>query len=419
MPAGLRALQHRNFRFFWTGQLISLIGTWMQTLAQSWLVLQLTHGDPLALGLVAVAQFTPVIIFGLFAGVLADAIPKRKALIFTQAASGVLALILGLLVVSGQVQVWHVFVVAALLGCVNAVDMPVRQAFVSEMVEREDVANAVALNSAIFNGARIIGPAIAGLLIGFTGLAACFLLNAASYIAVIIGLIAMRQEELRVMPPSGLQRNVRSVIDQLTEGLRYVRDEPTVRLAMTVLGIVSTVALNFSVLLPLLASDVLHGDAGTYGFLMAATGVGSFGSAIMIAFGQRPTPRLLLAGAAAIGAGSVALAFSRFLPISMLLMLVVGWGVIAMAATTNTLIQLTTPDALRGRVMGVYTTVFAGSTPVGGLFAGAMAAEAGAPVALAAGGALALLTVGYAFWRLPGGRSRAFSYERVAQPRRP
>jgi len=386
----------------------------MQQVAQGWLVLELTN-DPWALGLMAAAQFLPVIVLGLFAGVLADAVSKRRALMATQAASMVLAVVLGTLVHLGQVEVWHVFVLAGLLGVVNAFDMPVRQAFVVEMVGREDIANAVAFNSAVFNGTRIVGPAVAGLLIATVGIAICFFINGVSYLAVIISLFAMRASELRESPPSIVQRSVRSVIDSLTEGLRYVRDEPTVRLSLTVLGIVATVALNFQVLLPLLARDVLGGGADTFGFLMAASGVGSLVSALSIAFGQRPTPRLLLAGAAAIGLAMIGLGVSRLLPLSLLLMLVTGWGVIAMAATTNTLIQLTTPDALRGRVMSVYTTVFAGSVPIGGLFAGGMAATAGAPAALALGGALALVTVAYALWRLPGGRAGTFLHDRMSE----
>jgi hypothetical protein len=253
---------------------------------------------------------------------------------------------------------------------------------------------------------------VAGLLIATVGIAICFFINGLSYIAVIIGLLAMRTGDLRAAPPSIVGRSVRSVIDSLAEGLRYVRDEPTVRLSLTVLGIVATVALNFQVLLPLLARDVLGGGADTFGFLMAASGVGSLVSSLSIAFGQRPTPRLLLVGAAAIGLAMIGLGISRLLPVSLVLMLVTGWGVIAMAATTNTLIQLTTPDALRGRVMSVYTTIFAGSVPIGGLFAGGMAATAGAPAALALGGALALATVAYALWRLPGGREGRFAYDR-------
>lgn len=392
------AFNHRNFRLFWGGQLISLIGTWMQGVAQGWLVLQLT-GDPLALGLVAAAQFTPVLLFGLFAGVLADALPKRPLLLLAQFGSMTLALVLGTLVLTGAVQVWHVFVLAISLGLVSAVEMPVRQAFVIELVGRDDVANAVALNSAVFNGTRIVGPAIAGILIGTVGLAACFLINGLSYVAVIGALLLLRGEELVSPPLSGLTRNARSVLDQLSEGLRFVRDEPTVRLALVVLGVIATVALNFQVLLPVLARDVLNGDAGTFGFLMAASGIGSLAASLHIAFGLAPTLRLLLTGGAAIGVAIILLAFSRSLPLSMLLMLVSGWGVISIAATANTIIQLSAPDALRGRVMSVYTTVFAGSVPLGGLFAGSIAATYGAPVALAVGGGIALATVAVAAYR--------------------
>lgn len=403
LPNGFRALRHRNFRLFWTGQLVSLVGTWMQQVAQGWLVLELT-GDPLVLGAVAAAQFTPVIVLGLFAGVFADVFPKRTILIATQVVSAVLALVLGILVATGNVEVWHVFVLASLLGVANAFDMPVRQAFVVEMVGRDDMVNAVGLNSTVFNGSRIVGPAIAGLLIATVGLSICFLLNAVSYVAVVIGLFAMRTSELHPVERSRLERNVRSVIHQLTEGLRYVRNEPTTRLALAVLGIVATVALNFQVLLPILARDVLGGGAETFGFLMAASGLGSLVSSLAIAFGQRPTLRLLLTGAAAIGLAMLGVSLSRWLPLSMVLMVLAGWGLMAMAATTNTLIQLRTPDVLRGRVMSVYTTVFAGSSPVGGLFAGSLANAAGVAVALAFGGILAILTAGAAFTRLPAER---------------
>jgi len=406
LPNGLRALRHRNFRLFWTGQLISLVGTWMQQVAQGWLVLELT-GDPLILGAVAAAQFTPVIILGLFAGVFADAFPKRAILMATQIASAVLALVLGLLVATGTVEVWHVFVLASLLGVANAFDMPVRQAFVVEMVGRDDMVNAVGLNSSIFNGSRIVGPAIAGLLIATVGLAVCFLLNAVSYVAVVIGLLAMRPQELHKVERSQLARSVGAVIGQLAEGLRYVRDEPTIRLALGVLGVVATVALNFQVLLPLLARDVLGGGADTFGFLMAASGVGSLASSLAIAFGQRPTLRLLLTGAAVIGLASLGVAYSTWLPLSMVLMAFAGWGLMAMAATTNTLIQLRSPDVLRGRVMSVYTTVFAGSSPIGGLFAGTLANAAGVAVALATGGVLAVLTAAAALSRLPPDRASA------------
>lgn len=401
LPRGLQAFEQRNFRLFWTGQLVSLVGTWMQTLAQGWLVLQLTN-DPFALGLVAAFQFVPTLLFGLFGGLIADVLPKRRTLLVVQTLSLIQAFVLALLVAGGGIEVWHVYAMAALLGIVFAVEMPVRQAFVVEMVGRDAVGNAVALNSAAFNGSRIIGPAVAGLLVGTVGIAAAFFVNAASYLAVIAGVLAMRQSELLPVTRAPVQRSVSGVLGQLREGLGYVRHTPVVLIAIGVLGTVATVALNFQVLVPVYAKDVLHGDAATFGFLMAASGIGSLASALAIAFGQRPTLRLLVTGAATIGVALVLLSFTTWLPISLLIMMTLGWGLIAMAATANTLIQLTVPDELRGRVMSVYTTVFAGSTPVGGLFAGALATAFGVAAALLVGGVLAFLTAVVAWLRLPG-----------------
>ena len=403
LPKGLSAFRHYNYRLFWGGMLVSLIGTWMQQLGQAWLVLQLTN-DPLALGLIAAAQFMPVLVLGLFGGIVADAVNKRTALFITQIAAGLLALILGILVASDRVEVWMVFVLALGLGTVNAFDMPIRQSFVVEMVGREDIANAVALNSAVFNVTRIIGPAIAGLTIAAVGIEPLFFINAASYLAVVVSLIFMRTQDLH--PPREraiVERNWRSVVDALAEGLRYTRRDQTIFLAITVLGVVSTFALNFSVLIPLVARDVLGGNAETYGFLMAATGVGSLVSALSIAFGQRPTMLRLLAGAATIGIAMVGLGLSRSLPLSLGLMFLAGWGTISMAATCNTLIQLSVPDALRGRVASVYTTVFAGSTPFGGLFSGIAAAFGGPPLALVLGGSIAVGAAVVGYFKMPGG----------------
>jgi MFS family permease len=390
-------------RLFWVGMLVSLVGTWMQQVGQAWLVLELTD-DPLALGLVAAAQFTPVLFLGLFGGILADAVSKRTALFFTQIAAGLLALILAVLVVTGLVEVWHVFVLALCLGVVNSFDMPIRQSFVVEMVGRPDIANAVALNSAVFNITRIIGPAIAGLTIAAIGIFPLFFINAVSYLGVIISLIFMRPHELRLPTERAVvERNLHSVIDRLVEGLRYTRRDPQIFLAIAVLAVVSTFALNFQVLIPLVARDVLGGNADTYGFLMAATGVGSLLSALSIAFGQRPTMGRLLAGAAAIGIAMVGVGLSRSVPISLGLMFLAGWGLISMAATCNTMIQLAVPDVLRGRVMSVYTTVFAGSTPFGGIFSGGLAAIGGAPAALVVGGGIAVLAAIVGFFKMPGG----------------
>ena len=396
---GFSSLAHRNYRLYWSGQLISLVGTWMQTVAQAWLVLELTH-NPLALGITSVFQFTPVLVLGLFGGIIADALPKRATLYVTQGSAAILALILGLLDISGTVQVWQVWLLAGALGVVNSVDMPVRQAFVVEMVGREDVANAVALNSAVFNSARILGPAVAGILIALVGIALCFFLNAASYLAVIAGLLLMRGGDLRPAMRMAIPRSVGGALGNLAEGLRYIRHTPTVLIAISVLGVVSTVALNFSVVIPVYAAQTLHGDAGTYGFLMAASGVGSLAAAMFIAFQQRPTLRLLVGGSAVVGLSLVALSFSNVLAVSLLIMGALGASTIAMAATTNTLIQLRVPDTLRGRVMAVYTTVFAGSTPIGGLLSGALAGATSIGFTLVAAGTVTLLTAGAAFTRI-------------------
>ncbi|HEY8198575.1 MAG TPA: MFS transporter [Candidatus Limnocylindrales bacterium] len=390
MTRGIGAsLAHRNFRLFFAGQLVSLVGTWMQTVAQGWLVLTLTD-DPFALGVVTACQFLPVLLFGLFGGVIADALPKRQTLIVTQIVALILALTLGVLVVTDQVQVWMIYLLAIGLGFVNAVEMPVRQSFVVEMVGRPDVANAIALNSATFNLARVVGPAVAGLIIGLVGIAACFFLNAASFLAVLVAYLLMRDSELLPSPRIAVPHSVSAIATQLREGLGYVRHTPTVRLAIVTLGVVATAGMNFSVLVPVYAKDTLGGNATTYGFLMAATGAGSLTCALMIAGGLRPTLRLLVAGAAVLGASLVTLALIKNELLALPVMLLLGWSVIAIAATTNTLIQMTVPDRLRGRVMSIYTTVFAGSSPIGGLFAGAIAAAAGVAAALAIGGAVAI-----------------------------
>ena len=385
------ALRHRNFRLFWFGQLISLVGTWMQSIAQAWLVLLLT-GDPFWLGIVAAVQFLPVLVLGLFGGIVADLLPKRRTLVGTQVASMVLAFTLALLSFTGAVQVWHILVLGAGLGLVNAVDMPTRQSFVIEMVGREDVGNAVGLNSAIFNGARIVGPAVAGLLIGAFGVTACFALNGVSYLAVIAGLLLMRDSELQRTVLMARPRSAGEVGANLAEGLRYVRRTPSVMLAVSVVGVVATVGMNFNVLVPALAQGVLGVGATGLGFLMGAMGVGSLVAALSVAAMRRPRIRILLLGAFTLGALEIVLAVVHSFPAALVAIFGAGAGGIAMAATANATIQLAVPDALRGRVMSVYTTVFAGSTPIGGLIAGSIASTFGTPVAIGLGGAASVLT---------------------------
>ncbi len=412
---GGRAFAHRNYRLFFGGQLVSLIGTWMQTVAQSWLVLQLT-GDPFILGIVAAAQFVPVLVLGLFGGLIADALPKRRTLVATQTAKMAISFTMFALVASGLIEVWQVILLALLAGFTNVFDMPTRQAFSVEMVGREDVANAVALNSAMFNGARIIGPAVAGLVIGALGLPIAFLVDALSFVAVIVALLAMRDAELRMPATMSRPGSPGEVVAGVREGLRYVRTTPLVLLAVAGVGLVATFGMNFPVIIPVLAQDVLHSDASGYGFLMAASGIGSLTAALAIAFSSRSRPALIVLGGIVVGGGEIFLALSGSFALSLALMFLIGFGAISMAATANTTIQLAVPDQLRGRVMSVYVTVFAGSVPVGGLLMGWIASQYGVDVSLAAGGiACALIgLVGLAWLRSTGGRAALAAELRVS-----
>ena len=386
----VRAFRHRNYRLFFGGQLVSLIGTWMQQVAQAWLVLLLT-GDPFWLGVVAAAQFLPVLAFGLFAGIVADVLPKRQTLIVAQTAMMALAVILAVLTVTDLVEAWMIVLLALGLGFANAIDMPVRQSFVVEIVGREDIGNAVVLNSAMFNGARVVGPAVAGLTIGAFGPAMAFTMNAVSYVAVIAGLVAMRSEDLRTPALVVRPHSAGEVVAQLREGIGYVRHTAPVWLAVVVVGLVATAGMNFNVIVPVIAREILDSDASGFGFLMTMSGLGSLAAALWLAMaGGAPRPSRIVAGAIVLGAAELALAFSRVFPLSMLLMFAIGAGGLTMAAVANTTIQLSVPDGLRGRVMSVFTTVFAGSQPIGGLLVGTIASVAGIAVAVGIGGALSL-----------------------------
>lgn len=382
---GVRALRHRNFRLFWAGQTVSLIGTHMQRVAQAWLILTLTN-DPLMLGVAATAQYGPILLFGLLGGIAADSLPKRSTLVVTQVIAMLLAFTLAMLDATGTVQVWHVLVVALLLGASTVVEMPTRQSFVIEIVGREDVANAVALYAAVVNTAKVIGPAIAGLTIGALGVSAAFFLNGLSFLAVIAGLLAMRASELKPVERAAIPRSVRAVVDNLAEGLSYVRHTPQVLLVLAVLGLVSTVALNFTVVIPPLARDVLHAGPSGYGFLMSAVGLGSVITAAIMAFRGRPGTGVILGGALVLGILEAALGLSGWMPLSLACMFGMGLGTIAMSMGTNTVIQLSVPDVLRGRVMAVYLTLFAGTTPIGGLLMGGIAGAYGTASAILVGG---------------------------------
>ena len=388
---GSRALAHRNYRLFFGGQGVSLVGTWMQTVAQAWLVLKLTS-DPFMLGLLSVAQFLPVMILGLFGGIVADALPKRHTLIVTQTVQMLLAFMLFALTQAGVVEVWHILVLATLLGITNAVDMPTRQAFAVEMVGREDIQNAVALNSAMFNGARIVGPAVAGIAIGIFGIPIAFLLNGLSFLAVIVAYSVMRDDDLHSLAHYHRPKTVRAVGETLADGLRYCWRSPMLLLPIAIIGLASTFGMNFGVVIPALADVVLKTDATGYGFLMAATGVGSMAAALLIAFSGRSRPMIIGVGAIGLGLGLVAAGAIHAFTLALPAMALVGFGAIGMAATANTTIQLNVEDGYRGRVMSVYTTVFAGSTPIGGLFAGWLASTYSVSASLLVAGVLSALT---------------------------
>ncbi len=390
---GGRAFRHRNYRLFFAGQLTSLIGTWMQQVALAWLVLELTH-DPFILGLVTALGFLPVLVLGLFGGLIADALPKRQTLVATQTVQMILAFLLFALVATDAIQVWQICVLAMVLGVTNAVDMPTRQAFTVEMVGREDVANAIALNSAVFNGARILGPAIAGLTIGFFGgdVAIAFLLNGISFLAVIAAYLAMRDGELQHPPILPRPQSVAEVRSSLAEGLRYVRRTDLVLLATVTVGLVSTFGMNFGVTIPALAQEVLHTDATGFGFLMTASGIGSLIAALAIAFSGRSRPVIIPLGTLMLGIALSAAAIIQVYSLALVAMLFVGMGAIAMAATANTTVQLAVPNELRGRVISVYTTVFVGSAPAGGLLMGWLASAFGVESSLAVGGVACIAT---------------------------
>ncbi len=393
--AGVRALRHRNFQLFFSGQLISLIGTWMQSVAQSWLVYRLT-GSALLLGAVGFASQIPVFLFAPLGGITADRVNRRYIVIATQNAAMVLAFILAALTLSHRVQVWHIFVLASLLGVVNAFDIPGRQSFLVEMVGREDLMNAIALNSSMFNGARVIGPAIAGILVAKIGEGWCFFGNAVSYIAVIIGLLLMRVQ-------SPVRAAMTSPLEHMMEGFRFVERTAPIKALLLLLGLVSLVGMPYVVLMPIFADQILHGGARGLGILMGATGVGALFGALTLAFreGVKGLGRWVAWCCAGFGASLVVFALSHTFWVSVLLLLPVGYAMMLQMACSNTLIQVMVPDALRGRVMAVYSMMFMGMAPIGALLGGVLADRLGAPHTVAIGGLACLLGAGWFALHLP------------------
>ena len=380
------ALKHRNFRLFFSGQLISFTGTWMTTTAQGWLVYQLT-GSKALLGLVAAAASAPLLFFATWGGWVADRYPKRSVIVATQTCLMILSLTMAALVWSKLVQPWHIIVLAVLGGMTMAFDMPARQSFVIEMTSREDLMNAISLNSSAFNCARIVGPSIAGFLMVQIGIAMCFLLDGLSFIAVIAGLLLMR------LPKHAPIQSESSAIGQALEGFRYAWNHPRVRTILSLFAVVGIFGWSYSVLLPAFARDVLHLGASGYGLLMAGSGVGALAAALTVASVGHILPTRIMA-LGGIGIFSVALAlfaFNRNLYLETLLLAIVGFGIVLYFSTSNTVLQSIVPDEMRGRVMGIWTLIFGGMIPLGSLQAGLMADVIGTSPTIATGALICAL----------------------------
>ncbi|HXF58039.1 MAG TPA: MFS transporter [Actinomycetota bacterium] len=397
----------RNFRLFFVGQAVSVTGTWMQQVATAWLVLRLT-GSGVALGLQVALNFGPILLFGLWGGLLADRLDKRRILVATQATQALLAAALWALVGLGAVELWMVYLLTSLQGLVVALDQPTRHSFFAEMVREEDLTNAVSLNSAVMTGTRIVGPALAGALISVVGLAPCFLANALSYLAVIGGLLAMRPAELR-RPRGGLP-----VGGRVREGLLYVWRTPELRLPLAVLAAVSTLSFNLSVLFPLLAEGPLGGGASTFGLLLSAMGVGSLIGSLAMARLERPGLGRLGWAAVAFGLLSALAAWAPGLEQALLIMVPLGAASMVLTIATNSSLQLAAQPEMRGRVMALFGVVFLGSTPVGGPIAGWVAERLGPREALALGGAAAVVAGALGLWRMA---HHGLALARVGRPR--
>lgn len=367
------ALQYRDFRLFWFGQIVSLSGTWMQSVAQGWLVYSLTK-SPFYLGLVAASGSLPILLFTLAGGVAADRFRKRNLLLTTQALSILPAFLLGILTDINMITVWQVAILAAVLGTVNAFDIPARQSFLIELVGKENLTSAIALNSAAFHGARMIGPLVAGVTIASLGLPACFYLNALSFVAVIIALSRM---DIR-----GARKDASiSLVKDFKEGIHFIRSKPEIYRTILLIGVFSLVAMPFITLLPVFAGEVLKAGATGFGFLVGATGAGALAAALSLAF-RRDIPdkgRFISIAALISSAALLVFSISANFILSFAALLLVGWGLVSFLATANSFIQLSVPDNLRGRVMSVFTLVFLGTAPLGNSIAGVVADYIGSP----------------------------------------
>jgi MFS family permease len=381
------SLSNPNYRRYISGQSISLVGTWMQTIAQSWLVLQLT-GSATALGLVVALQTLPTLVLGPYGGVIADRMDKRKLMIGLQSMMGALALLLGLLTITGVVQLWHVYALAFLLGLNNCFENPARQSFVLEMVGPTDLRNAVSLNSVLVNCARAVGPAVAGIVIATGGIGLCFVLNAVSFVAVVVSLIRLDTSKLSPSDPAPRAPG------QLREGFSYVRRTPKLAVPLLMMGLVGCLAYEFQVVLPIVASETFRGDARTYGFLTAAMGVGAVVGGLYVAARGRTGMKSMVVGATAFGVALLATAFSPSLMLALGGMALVGAASVAFQSTGNSTLQLTAAPHMRGRVMALWAVAFLGSTPIGGPIAGVVSQHFGGRAGLVLGAVACLVAAG-------------------------
>ncbi|HEX4664266.1 MAG TPA: MFS transporter [Terriglobales bacterium] len=401
IAGAFRSLRHRNFQLFFGGQLISLVGTWMQSVAESWLVYRLT-GSPLLLGAIGFASQIPIFLLSPIGGAIVDRHNRHKLIIVTQTLSMTLASILATITLLGVVKVWHIFVLASLLGFVNAFDIPARQAFIVEMVGKDNLMNAIALNSSMFNGARIVGPAVAGILVASIGEGWCFFANAVSYIAVIGGLLMMR-----VAPRQHSQQD--SALDAIKEGFQWVFNTKPIFALLLLVGLVSLVGMPYAVLMPIFADRILHSGARGLGMLMGFSGAGALIGALTLAAksGLRGLGTWVAASSACFGLFLAMFAFSRVFWASAALLIPVGMFMMVQMAATNTLIQSMVPDRLRGRVMSVYSMMMMGMAPLGALLAGALSNHIGASLTVALGGFCSILGSIWFGSRLPMIRGEA------------
>ena len=393
----MRALRSRNYRLFFAGQSVSLIGTWMTRLAMSWIVYQLTDSAFL-LGLTSFMGQIPAFFVAPIAGVWLDRWNRHRVLVITQVLAMTQSLALAALAFTGYINLWWVIGLALMQGLINAFDMPARQAFVIEMIEeRGDLGNAIALNSSMVNGAKLVGPAIAGVLVATAGAGVCFLIDGISYVAVIYSLLAMR------VAPAQPRLAQRGALEELVEGWKYVVESPAIRSILLLLALVSVIGMPYTVLLPVVAAEVLHGGAHTLGFLMAMSGVGALASAIGLALRKTVLGlgKRIAISAAVFGGGLVLLGVSRSVTISLLLMIVTGFGMMQQMAASNTILQTIAADDKRGRVMSFYTLSILGMNPIGSLLAGAVAARIGVPATMIGAGAICLTGAAWFYWKLP------------------